>query len=143
VNNCEAGKEMEGFYWGPYFKYNRYGTDFEMDYDDGDIMEMNTGKARLSEYGFGIQLGYQLKIKDRFIVDMMFFGPRTSRYKLKFDFDQELSEELRDALKDKINETLDDIFMKGEIEPEVTFNEFITSFNWLSFRYGISIGYAF
>ena len=56
---------------------------------------------------------------------------------------EELSDEFIESVTNNINDTLDRILMQGGIEPEVDFKEIKSSFSWLGFRYGISIGVAF
>lgn len=143
LKQCEGDMPFEGFYIGPYFKMNRYSLEYDLMYDDGSIMETNSGTGKISEYGVGFLVGYQLNFWKRFTLDFIFLGPRTSRYGLNFKFNETLSDELKDAVTNRINAKLDEILMKGNIDPEVTLNEIKSSFNWLSFKYALSIGYAF
>jgi hypothetical protein len=119
LNKCEGDESIEGFYIGPYTKFIKYSLDFDMTYDDGDQFLENSGNASFREFGLGLMLGYQLLLWDRLVVDFLFFGPRTSRYRLKFNFEEELSQEFIDSVTNNINETLDKILMRGGIDPEI------------------------
>ncbi len=143
INKCEDESSLFGFYLGPYFKYNRYRMDFDMSFDGGTESFENNGTSVFQEYGIGLSMGYQLKVNKRIVVDFIFFGPRTSRFDIKLEFEDALTEDFTNAVVDKINSTVDKIYMKEGIDPEFSVREIVTNFNWFSFRYAISIGYSF
>ena len=78
LKKCEEFNLLEGFYIGSYFKYNHFDLETSMilEEEDGSILE-NNAEVRLSEYGLGLSMGYQLQLWDRLAIDFLFFGPRT------------------------------------------------------------------
>ncbi len=98
----------------------------------------------MNEYGVGIQLGYQMIIKERFSIDFLFIGPRISSYRLAYEFSQPPSGEFLDDLSDYLNEVVDrfgfdynvDIIKEGEAKATSTFS-------FASVRFGISFGFTF
>jgi hypothetical protein len=92
----------------------------------------------------GLQLGYQLIIKERFSIDFLFIGPRFSSYQINYEFDQQPSQEFLDDISEYLNEVIDrfgfdynvNIQKKGETKAS-------TSFSFANVRFGLSLGIAF
>jgi len=136
---------LEGFYAGLYFRYTRYSSDVKFGYEPvNKPIEFYTSDVALNEYGVGIQLGYQLMIKERFSIDFLFFGPRFSSYHMVYEFDQTPSPEFFDDLSEHLNEVVDrfgfdyDVDIKPEGNSKAS-----TTFSFANTRFGISLGYAF
>ncbi len=136
---------LEGFYAGLYLRYTRYSSEVKFGYEPVDKpVEFYTSDVALNEYGVGIQLGYQLMIKERFSIDFLFFGPRFSSYHLGYEFDQAPSQEFLDDLSEHFNEIVDrfgfdyDVDIKPEGNSKAS-----TTFSFANTRFGISFGYAF
>jgi len=144
IKSCDPGK-LEGFYAGLYLRYTGYtaGADFEYIPED-NLPEYYNSDIALREFGVGIQLGYQLIIKERFSIDFLFLGPRFSSYHFNCEFDQEPSQEFLDDLSDYLNEVVDrfgldyniDIQKEGEAKAN-------TTFSFTNVRFGLSLGFAF
>tara|TARA_B100000809_G_scaffold142735_1_gene140226 strand:- start:782 stop:1546 length:765 start_codon:yes stop_codon:yes gene_type:complete len=141
---CDPGK-LEGFYTGVYFRYTNYktGANFNHKPLSGSPQSYHSD-IRLREYGVGVQLGYQMLIKERFSIDFLFIGPRFASYKLGYKFDNPPSEAFLKDLSGAINEVIDrfggdanvDIEKEGQAEAN-------SSFSFVNMRFGISLGYAF
>jgi hypothetical protein len=138
-------KKLEGFYTGVYFRYTNYKTGADFDYMPlSGSQESYRSNIRMSEYGVGLQLGYQVLLKERFSIDFLFIGPRFASYKLGYEFDKEPSAEFLEGLAGAINEVIDrfgfdanvDIENEGQAEAN-------SSFSFVNMRFGISLGYAF
>ena len=140
--NCTQG--LEGFYVAPYFRLNSYRMNATLEFvESPDFTSVNRLDGRLQEYGVGVMLGYQFFIWKRLVVDFLFFGPRTSRYKLNMDFDQAISDQFLDALSTNINETLDRLLQNGGVDLNARDSNLRSTFSSLNFRYAISIGVGF
>ena len=144
IKTCNPGL-LEGFYAGLYFRYTRYSSVVKFGYEpENKPVEFYTSDVALNEYGVGIQLGYQLMIKERFSIDFLFFGPRFSSYHLDYEFDQTPSQEFFDDLSDHLNEIVDrfgfdyDVNIKKQGDAKAS-----SSFTFANTRFGISFGFAF
>ena len=144
IKSCEPGK-LEGFYAGIYLRYTGYKSGANFDYFREDKPnESYHSNLSLREYGVGIQLGYQLIIKERFTIDFMFLGPRFSSYHLGYNFDKQPSQEFLNELSEYLNEVVDrfgldynvDIKQEGDAKAS-------TSFSFANTRFGLSLGFAF
>lgn len=144
IRSCDPSK-LEGFYIGLYLRYTGNGTaaDFEYNPEYGSS-ELYHSDVRLNEYGVGLQLGYQLIIKERLSIDFLFFGPRYSSYYMTYEFTDTPSQEFLDDLSLYLNEIIDrfgfdynvDIQKDGDARAS-------TSFLFANTRFGISLGFAF
>jgi hypothetical protein len=144
IKSCDPGK-LEGFYAGLYLRYTGYTTSADFEYiPEDDLPEFYNSDIALREFGVGIQLGYQLIIKERFSIDFLFLGPRFSSYNFSYEFDQEPSQEFLDDLSEYLNEVVDrfgldynvDIQKEGEAKAS-------TTFSFANVRFGLSLGFAF
>jgi hypothetical protein len=79
---AKTSNEFEGVYFAPYVRY------WEQNFDLSDFVQKHEFKVdtKLSSIGFGIQMGYQWVIKERFIIDWFFIGMGVERYRLKGDY---------------------------------------------------------
>ena len=144
IKSCDPG-QLEGFYAGLYIRYTGYTTAADFEYiPEDNSPEYYRSDIALKEFGVGIQLGYQLIIKERFSIDFLFLGPRFSSYHFGYEFDQEPSQEFLDDLSEYMNEVVDrfgldydvDIQQEGEAKAS-------TTFSFANMRFGLSLGFAF
>lgn len=145
LKSCCNDDFPTGFYGGVYLKYTHMNSDVDINYypAEGETENVN-GDFTLNEKGVGIQLGYQLKAWKNFSVDFQFFGPRISFINLKGDFSNDISDEFRDDLEEYVNDVI------ARLGSDYKFNVKDKGANSISgnmsipsFRFGISIGYAF
>ena len=144
IKACDPGK-LEGFYAGVYLRYTGYRSGASFEYlRVNKPTESYHSNLSLNEYGVGIQLGYQLIIKERFTIDFMFLGPRFSSYHLGYNFDKQPSQEFLDELSEYLNEVVDrfgldyNVDIKKEGDAKAT-----TSFSFANTRFGISFDLHF
>jgi hypothetical protein len=144
IQSCEDALPS-GFYGGIYFRYTRYETKVNFDfYPENAPYEQIGSDFKLNEFGVGFQLGYQLPIKKRFVIDFQFFGPRYSFVTLFGDFNTDVSDEFKAALEDYANEVIDRLGNDYNLTIEETDEQSIKArFNIPSVRFGIGLGYAF
>jgi len=144
IKSCDPG-QLDGFYAGLYLRYTGYTTAADFEYiPENNTPEYYHSDIALREFGVGIQLGYQLIIKERFSIDFLFLGPRFSSYHFGYEFDQEPSQEFLDDLSEYMNEVVDrfgldynvDIQQEGEAKAS-------TTFSFANVRFGLSLGFAF
>jgi hypothetical protein len=136
------GAMLSGFYFGAYLKYSNFNSDlfgtfinsenelFDIAYDaDIDVMSV------------GLMVGYKLPLGKHFFVDFLIAGPGTGSYKFKLKNRIPPPDEFYDVL----NQALEDYSFLDFINSDFEFNDnkLRSNFTVLSFRYGISIGYAF
>ena len=136
---------LEGFYVGAYLRYTKYNTAIDFDYT---ALGQPTAKYRaemgMREMGVGLKLGYQLMIKQRFVVDFLFFGPRFSNYKFGYEFDEAPSQEFYDDLSQYFNEVIERFGGDAEVNIQKSGEgEASSSFSFVNMRFGLSLGYAF
>jgi len=144
VRNYRDSRPWEGFYIGLYGRYTNYSTELMIHYLQSDDSFVDvTVDADLYEIGFGLQLGYQMVIKERFTIDFLIFGPRTSKYKLKFAFDENATEDFYDDLETRINDVLDRFLLNGNVDFKDFSQNVKNNFNFANLRYGIAFGFAF
>lgn len=130
-----------GLYAGFYTRYTRLAGDLALHYWDGtEYIDLVMGSS-LRELGMGLQLGYQLVIKRRFLVDFMFAGPRLSTNKLHLEMESEYLEVIIPVIEEELNRVLetlgqDPVHINPSPETDV-------SFGFKYFRYGIGIGVLF
>jgi hypothetical protein len=144
LKTCEENLPA-GFYAGIYFRYNVYKSNADFVHQIPDsIPSYFSSDASLRELGVGIQLGYQLVIKKRFTVDFLFFGPRYSFLKLTNEFNGQITESTKKDVEDYVNSVIERFGGKGDFEmkPSTT-QKFSGNTGFPSFRFGISLGYAF
>jgi len=144
IKTCDPSI-LEGFYGGLYLRYTHYSSAVDFAYFPANKTPQNyQSDLFLNEYGVGIQLGYQLMVKERFSIDFLFFGPRFSSYHLGYEFNQTPSQEFLDDLSGRLNEVIDrfgldyDVNIKKQGSSKAN-----TSFSFANMRFGLSLGYAF
>jgi hypothetical protein len=144
-----AGVEDEGhgFYLGPYLRYSRYAASFNGMYYDSTLMaetevEVSTS---LQEIGIGVQLGYQLLLNERFVIDFFLIGPRISKYQFEASLAADLGEtEIFDALGIP-NLDENGFFGIGSYDLDISGSDarFIMPVYLPAFRIGLAVGYKF
>ncbi len=144
LKSCEEDLPA-GFYAGVYFRYNMYKSNVGFVHQLPDsIPSYFSSDAKLRELGVGIQLGYQLVIKKRFTVDFLFFGPRYSFLKLTNEFDGDITASAKKDVEGYVNSVIERFGGKGDFEmKESSSQRFSGNMGFPSFRFGISLGYAF
>lgn len=144
LKTCEENLPA-GFYAGVYFRYNVYKTQADFVHQLPDSLPSTfSSDASLRELGVGIQLGYQLVVKKRFTVDFLFFGPRYSFLKLTNEFNGDITASAKQDVEDYVNSVIERFGGKGDFEMKQTTNQkFSGNMGFPSFRFGISLGYAF
>ncbi len=138
---CECPGERSGLYGGVYTRYTSLYGDLRLHYWDGEKYMDVGGTGAMQEMGIGLQLGYQLVIKKRFVIDLMFMGPRRSFQKLNFEVDSDFAADIIPLIEAEINKRLEYLGMdpisipvSGSVEAK---------FGFTNFRYSIGIGYMF
>ena len=138
-------KKLDGFYASLYMRYadTQSGANFDYKPDNTDLEHYHADMG-LREFGIGIQLGYQMIIKERFSLTFMIMGPRISRFKMNYAFDRPPSQQFLDDLSESFNEIIDRFGLDYEVNIEQE-NELksTSSFSFVSARFGLSLGYAF
>ena len=140
-NYCGCGGPQTGFYAGAYGRFTKFNGDLTFNFWNGSEYVDAGVFGNLREFGIGIQLGYQFVFKKRFVVDLMFAGPRTSQNKLKMKIESRHAEDLIPIIEEEINKRLEWLGrdpISIDLDPEMEVN-----FNFTNFRYGIGFGYRF
>lgn len=140
-NLCECGESPSGLYAGLYTRFTKLYGDLNFHYWNGTDFIDALVVSNFRELGGGLQIGYQLIFKERFLVDFMFAGPRISTNKIRFTLDSNDIEELVPIIEEEINKRLEWLGMDPiSINPSP---EIETTFGFRNFRYAIGIGFLF
>ncbi len=138
--NCECSGQT-GLYAGAYLNVAKLYGEVDFNYWTGTEYIDVGGAGSLQEYGIGLELGYQFVFKKRWIVDLMFMGPRTSFQRLKVGLDSDFANEVIPLIEEEINKRLEWWGMDPiSIEPNA---DAVVDFRFNNFRYTISVGYLF
>ena len=130
-----------GLYAGLYGRMTKFYGDLGFHYwRDEEFVEVAVGTS-FRELGVGIQLGYQMVFKGRFILDMMFAGPRLSANRLSFSMNSSDAGELVPIIEEEINKRLEWLGMDPISIPVSAEGE--AKFGFKNFRYAIGIGILF
>ena len=131
----------DGIYWGPFFNFYNYNTDFKADYYESGVYQASGEMETNINVAFvGVQLGYQFVFKERYTVDLILFGPALGMYNASFKASgdivpQEELQEIIDFLKERYP-VVRDLINTGSTDGAGT--------SWgAGFRYAIKIGYRF
>ncbi len=141
--NCECHASMAGLYLGLYTRYTRLFGDLAFHYWTGSEYIDVLSASSYRELGLGFQLGYQLIIRKRFLLDFMFAGPRLSTNKVRCTIDSDHMDELVPAIEEEINKRLELLGQDPISINPPDGNTVEARFGFKNFRYGISIGYLF
>jgi hypothetical protein len=139
-SNCPCDGRT-GLYAGAYINTSGLWGDLRFSYWNGTDYVDAGGTGDLREYGIGLQLGYQLVLRERFIIDLLFMGPRTSFQRLKMDLDSQFAADVIPQIEEEINQRLDWWGMDPISIP--TDASAVVDFRFNNFRYSISVGYLF
>ncbi len=144
LKTCETDAPA-GFYGGLYMRYTKYYSDAFLDYNPiNDLRSVINGDFSITEFGYGFQLGYQLSIKKRFIMDFQFFGPRYSFLTFSGDMKADITEDFKQALEDYINVVIERFMDDYNFSfRESSGRQVKAKFRLPNVRFGISIGYTF
>jgi hypothetical protein len=133
---------LSGFYFGAYLKYSDFGSDLEGTYiDSEDVSHFFKYKGDITVTSIGLMIGYKLPVSKHFYLDFLIAGPGSGSYNFKLKNIIPPPDEFYDDL----NEALKKYSILDLINADFKFNNnrLRSAFSTISFRYGISLGYAF
>ena len=140
-NNCDCQGAASGLYAGLYGRWTTYYGDLNFRYWNGSEYIDAAVNGNLRELGVGVQFGYQLIIRQRFLVDIMFAGPRLSSDRVRLSLDLRDVEHLVPVIEEEINERLEWLGMDPiSIHPSP---ELEARFGFRNFRYALGVGILF
>jgi hypothetical protein len=147
IKSCE-NHSPNGFYAALYFRYANYRTaanfNYYSNYPETSVVNYFNADASYNEFGVGLMLGYQLLIKERFVVDFIIIGPRKSWVKMKYSFDDNVSEEFLTELENSLQDIVDRFGFDYDVNVNKSgVKDVEYSFSFTSIRFAISLGYAF
>lgn len=134
-----------GIYIGPYFAYNRFTRNFELEANTASFSGKLNADLGFSITTIGFQLGYQFVIKDRITLDMILFGPGFSRYNLKVDLSTNLDPDQESELFKTINEKLQEKIPGYNLvlKPDTFEKSGSTNTTSFGYRYIVMLGFRF
>ena len=134
-----------GIYIGPYFAYNSFARNFELEATTASFTGNLNADFKFSVTTIGFQLGYQFVIMDRITLDMILFGPGFSRYNLKADLSTSLDPDHEAEIFKKINEKLQEKIPGYSlvIKPESFEKSGSTNTTSFGYRYIVMLGFRF
>jgi hypothetical protein len=140
ILGCDC-RGPEGLYAGAYIATNKFWGDLVFKYWTGNEYIDVGGQGDLLEAGIGLELGYQFVFRDRFILDIMFMGPRRSYQQMNVNLDSQYAEQVLQKLEERINGMLEFMGVDPVEIPKESSSSVNFGFN--NFRYAISFGYRF
>ena len=134
-----------GLYLAPFVSYYSFTNTRNIQYTGGTDPQMLTGKFGASFFNAGACLGYQFVIKNRFVLDMVMFGPSWTGYRFSVKLDGNINpDDLTQAQKDLINALKDKFpFLNTISDNKEVSTSGVSTFGAVGFRYSMSIGYRF
>jgi len=139
INKTQSDR-LDGFYFGSYFKYNNFKSDFDGIYTDSQDIDYDfLFDTKLKVTSVGFMVGYKLPIGKRFTIDFLIAGPGVVWHK----YTMKNKEDLPDEFYDDLNEALQNYFDSLNIEFRLSQINERVDFVLPSFRYGVSLGYSF
>jgi hypothetical protein len=134
-----------GVYIGPYFSYNGFSRDFNLDVNTAALTGQVDLDLSFRVLTVGVQLGYQFVFWNRLSLDMILIGPGISNYKLSADLSTTFDPDEESALFEKINEKLQEKIPGYSlvIEPGEFIKTGTVKTTTLGFRYVIMLGFRF
>ncbi|MGY0392523.1 DUF3575 domain-containing protein [Bizionia sp. KMM 8389] len=137
-----SSRALNGFYVGAYLKYSNYKSELGGSYlsENGTNYELQFD-MKVDITSIGLMVGYKLPIAKNLNLDFLIAGPGTGNYNFKFINNKDLPDEFYDDL----NQALEDYSILDFLNGDFRFSEVNrkSTFNALSFRYGIALGYTF
>jgi hypothetical protein len=132
-----------GVYWGPFTNYFSFKNGRELTYTPpSGIVSTAKLDTKLNVLNIGVQVGYQFLIKDRWVIDMVIFGPSFSYYGLDMALSGTIDESL---LSSEIVKAMAERFpLVKELLSDQSANVHGTTSQWgTGFRYQLNVGYHF
>ncbi len=131
----------QGLYLGGYTRYTYFFGEVLFQYWDGNEYLDLEAAGNLSEFGLGLQLGYKVVLKEKWVIDLMFMGPRASLNWVGMELESEFAEEVIPKIEAEINKRLEGLGMEPISLPTEAGAH--TRFNMINFRFALAIGYRF
>jgi hypothetical protein len=136
-----TGGMRTGFYFGGYLTLMSYKSDFKGTYINEDGIFPFQYDVTINTSSVGLMIGYKLKLSNHFNLDFLIAGPGAGNYKFKLKevtpAPAEFWIDLNDAL--ELYSLADLINADFDFSPSKNSDSLILP----SFRYGITLGYAF
>ncbi len=130
-----------GFYVGGLLRYQNLNYKTDVKYEDLTSTIAFDMETDLSSFGIGMELGYQIKFKNNWLLDFSFFGPRIVFMALITNVSETLDDVILSELSKELNNVIgNNIF---ETDAQVTNGSETERFTSFGFRYAISVGYNF
>ncbi|MFY0674807.1 MAG: DUF3575 domain-containing protein [Bacteroidia bacterium] len=130
-----------GLYLGAQLRYQNLSYRSTLSYEDIATTNIDVDlEANLYSFGFGIELGYQVRFENNLLLDFSFFGPRISQNIFIAKLNAEVNNEFLDELSNNVNEVIG----LGIFDPGLSMSQTVAqTFIFGGFRYAISVGYSF
>lgn len=134
-------KAPHGFYMGGLLRYQSFNYGASIQYQDVSSTTVEVAlDASLTGVGIGMEMGYQIKFKNNFLLDFSFFGPRITHNTFLIELNSEVSNEFLAELSDEVNNAIG----FGIFDPNIALSRTVAKrFTFVGFRYAISVGYFF
>lgn len=129
-----------GFYIGGLLRYQNMQYSSNVLYEAPVSTNVNVNlNAFLSMVGVGMEVGYQHRFRENFLVDFSFLGPQRNFSTFIGTLDATVDNEFLNALSDEINNSIG----FGLFSPEINLTQTVAKrFSFWGFRYAISVGYC-
>jgi len=137
----------DGLYWGPFASVVNLGYAGESSYYENGTVQDFGFDINSNVYSIGVQIGYQLLLKNGFGVDMFIVAPSFSHITIDVDIDSTSDFDEEDVFFDSIENSLSDLVpgmntILNEDSFELSDDNRLT-FNGILVRYGVQLSYAF
>lgn len=131
-----------GIYFGGMLRHQRLRYQLDVSVDSQQDVDVDfLLNMQLNSYSIGLEVGYQLALSERFVLDLSFFGPRYAYNVFKAGADVSLSGDMYEEMTDGLNDYFGFDVINFVIDLERP--SFRAPFNFVGWRSAIAIGYVF
>ena len=134
-----------GFYIGPYFSFNHFNRESQWQFNNRVAEAYLNTNSDFYIYTLGFELGYQLVLWKRLMIDFVMVGPGLGIYRYKTTFAGNIAEAARLQLFDGLKQSITQKFpgMDFVFEDKSISSDGVMRTNTIGYRYIFHIGFAF
>ncbi|SFS97869.1 DUF3575 domain-containing protein [Sphingobacterium wenxiniae] len=144
-----SSSSLRGFYISSFLQYANYRLQAQVDYIGGEYAASPSEfdfRGKMDTYSFGVALGYQWRLSNKFYLDWQMIGPHFGVNKGNFGGSNRNNKPLNEVQQEKLINKPDEFYIplvKVDVDANSSQIDVRTSGYWASMRLGLSVGYRF